>query len=275
MGFLSIDKSKCKKDDVCSMVCPGSLIKLQEDTGYPGMIPGGEKGCIRCGHCVAACPHEALNHSKAPVEDCQPIKPELIINEEQAVQFLRSRRSVRTYKSKPVEKEKIKRLIDAACYAPTGANAQKVEWLVLTDKSRLSEIAGLTVDYFRQDVMEKPQTHTLPKYVQSIIKSFDAGNDPILWNAPVLLVASVVKNIPTGMTDLCIALSYLDLLAPTVGLGTCWAGLLQHAIVSSPSLKRFLGVPAHHTHLFPMLLGYPKFKYYRLPGRKSPKIIFD
>ncbi|MEM3486375.1 MAG: nitroreductase family protein, partial [Candidatus Methanomethyliaceae archaeon] len=109
-----------------------SLIKLQEDTGYPGIIPGGDEVCNRCGHCVAVCPTGALKHSDIPVEDCPPIKPELIINDEQAVQFLRSRRSIRAYKDKPVEEGKIRRLIEITRYAPTGGNGQLVEWLVLT-----------------------------------------------------------------------------------------------------------------------------------------------
>lgn len=275
MGFLSVDESKCKKDGTCAMVCPGALIKLKEDTGYPGLIPGREKACIRCGHCVTVCPHGALNHSDLPIEDCPRIKPELIINEEQAAQFLRSRRSIRAYKNKPVEKKKIKRLIELARYAPTGGNAQKVEWLVLTDKSKLNKIAGLTVEYLRRKITEMPQIITLHPYLQTIVKAWEAGYDPILWNAPVLVVASVPEEASTGMVDLCIALSYLDLLAPTMRLGTCWAGLLQDAIISLSSLKELLGVPADHTHLFSMLLGYPKAKYYRLPERKPPKITFD
>ena len=60
MAFLIVDESKCKKDGICVAECPSGLIKLQEDTGYPGIIPGGDKVCIRCGHCVAVCPNGAL-----------------------------------------------------------------------------------------------------------------------------------------------------------------------------------------------------------------------
>jgi nitroreductase len=42
----------------------------------------------------------------------------------------------------------------------------------------------------------------------------------------VLVVASAPKEATNGMVDVTLALSYLDLLAPTMGLGTCWAGLL-------------------------------------------------
>ena len=274
MAFLIVDESKCKKDSICVAECPSGLIKLQEDTGYPRIIPGGDNVCNRCGHCVAVCPNGALILSEIPAEDCPPIKPELIINEEQAVQFLRSRRAIRAYKDKPVAKEKIRRLIEIARYAPTGGNGQLVEWLVITDKRKIHESASQTIEFFRRFVKENPRVLELNPYLSLIIEAWEAGYDSILWNAPVLVVASAPKEAPTGMADLCIALSYLGLLAPTMGLGTCWAGLLQQAIISSPPFREFLGVPAEHPHLFPMILGYPKARYYRLPGRKPPKITF-
>ena len=274
MAFLRIDKTKCKKDGICVRECPAAIIRLQEDTGYPGIIPGGNRACNRCGHCVAVCPHGALTHSAIPVEYCPSIKPELCINEEQAVQFMRSRRSIRDYQDKPVEKEKIKRLIEIARHAPTGGNGQLVEWLALADKTRLNKIASLAVDSIRRDIRANPQTLVLQPYLPMVVKAWEAGYDSMLRNAPVLVVASAPKKAPNGMVDLSLALSYLDLVAPTVGLGTCWAGLLQHALISSPSLRESLGVPDEHPYHYPMMLGYPKAKYYRLPGRKPPKITF-
>lgn len=274
MAFLIIDKSKCKKDGICAGECPGGLIKLQEDTGYPAIIPGGVRGCNLCGHCVAACPQGALAHSDIPAEDCPGIKPELSINEEQAVQFLRSRRSIRVYQDKPVEKEKITRLIETARYAPTGGNGQLIEWLVLTDKTRMHALAGRTVDSIRQAIEANPQVLIRQPYLPLVVKAWEAGIDSILRGAPALVVASAPKEAPDGLVDLSLALSYLDLVAPTMGLGTCWAGLLQHALLSAPSLKEFLGMPVEHPHFYPMMLGYPKAKYYQLPGRKPPKITF-
>ena len=275
MEFLKIDKTKCKKDGICARECPGFLISLQTDNGYPAIIPNGARACNRCGHCVAACRHGALIHSAIPIEDCPSIKSELSINEQQATQFLRSRRSIRDYKDRLVEKEKITKLIEIARYAPTGGNGQLVEWLVVTDKTRMKKISGLAVDHIRRDIRENPQTLELQPYLPQIVKAWDAGYDIILRSAPVLVVASAPREAPNGMVDLTIALSYLDLVAPTMNLGTCWAGLLQHALVSSPSLRAFLGLPPEYPYHYPMMLGYPKAKYYRLPGRKPPKIIFD
>lgn len=61
----------------------------------------------------------------------------------------------------------------------------------------------------------------------------------------------------------------------SIGLGTCWAGLLQGALLSLPSMKEIMGIPAGHLHHYPLMLGYPKLKSYsRLPERKPPKISF-
>jgi nitroreductase/NAD-dependent dihydropyrimidine dehydrogenase PreA subunit len=273
MGLIAIDEQKCKKDGICAGECPTQIIQLQEGDGYPDMVAGGENLCLICGHCVAVCPRGALSHKHVPLEDCPAIKKNLMLNEQQAVQFLRSRRSIRLYQDKPVEKQKIQRLIEIARYAPTGSNSQLVEWLVINDKSRINKIAGLTVDWFRRVLVEDPQAAGATSLLR-IVSAWKVGFDAVLRNAPALVVASASKEAFNGTVDLALALCYLDLVAPTLGLGTTWAGLLQRALLSSPSLKEALGVPAEHPHHYPMMLGYPKVKYYRLPERKPPRITY-
>ena len=273
MGLIAIDEQKCKKDGICAGECPRAIIQIQAGDGYPDMVAGGEDLCLLCGHCVAVCPHGALSHKHVPLEDCPPIKKKLMLNEQQAVQFLRSRRSIRVFQDKPVEKEKIHRLIEIARYAPTGSNSQLVEWLVVNNKSRINKIASLTVDWFRRILKENPQAVGVA-YLPRIVAAWDAGYDTVLRNAPALIVASAPEEAFNGMVDLTLALCYLDLVAPTLGLGTCWAGLLQRALLSSPSLKEVLGIPAQHPYHYPMMLGYPKVKYHRLPERKPPKITY-
>ena len=106
MGLLIVDENKCKKDGICARDCPTAIIKLKEKESFPEIVPGGEDFCLTCGHCIAVCPHGALRHSLIPLEECPAIDKALIINDEQAAQFLRSRRSIRFFKDKPVEKEK-------------------------------------------------------------------------------------------------------------------------------------------------------------------------
>jgi len=71
-----------------------------------------------------------------------------------------------------------------------------------------------------------------------------------------------------------IALAYLELAAPSFGLGACWAGYFNAAAASWPPLQKALTLPEDHISLGAMMVGYPKYNYHRLPPRKEPKIIW-
>jgi len=274
MGFLKIDESKCNKDGICASECPTAIIGLKDKNSFPAIIAGSEESCLICGHCVAVCPHGALSHTRVPIEACPPVEKDLVLNERQVVQFLRSRRSIRVFKDKAVEKEKIQHLIEVARYAPTGSNSQLVEWFVITGRDKLRALSGMAVEWLRDVVAGKTKRVALP-YMPAIIAAWDVGYDAILRDAPSLVVAYAPRAASNGMVDLTLALTYLDLAAPAMGLGTCWAGLLQGALLASPDLKQKLGLPAEYPYHYPMMLGYPKFKYHRLPERKTPKITWD
>ena len=273
MELLKIDRDKCKKDGICATECPMSIIQMDHEEGYPRLIPDTEEVCLRCGHCIAVCPHGALQHASIPMERCPSLQKDLAINREQAVQFLRSRRSVRIYKDQPVEKEKIQELIEIARYAPTAGNRQMINWQVITDNDKIHQLAKLTVEWMRFILEKGPEAARAP-YFPTIVTAWDKGMDRILRDAPALVVAHAPKEALNGMVDLTLALSYFELAAPTYGLGTCWAGLLQGALLSRPEIKELLGLPEKHPHHYPMMLGYAKPRYYRLPERKPPKIVW-
>jgi nitroreductase/NAD-dependent dihydropyrimidine dehydrogenase PreA subunit len=273
MGILMIDETKCRKDGICVKECPSHIIE-REDGGYPQIASWGENACTVCSHCVAVCPHGALSHAKVPIGECVVIDEKLSVNAEEAEQFLRSRRSIRLYEERPVEKEKIQKLIEIARYAPTAGNSQLVEWLVVTDKAIIKETARQTAEWVRKFLSDDPRIAAAAPYLPLIVKNWDLGYDSVLRDTPVMIVASAPKEALNGMVDLTLALSHVTLMAPTMGLGTCWAGLVQRALLSLPSLKEILGMPAAHPHHYPLMLGYTRAKYYRLPERKPPKITF-
>jgi len=270
MGLLIIDETRCTKDGLCVRECPMVIIKPKDGDGFPEMVPGGELLCNNCGHCVAICPDGALSHANVPIEKSPSIDKDLEISEGQAVQFLRSRRSIRFFKKQIVEKEKLQRLIEIARYAPTGGNLQLLEWIVFTDADRIKEIAGLTVGWMRKVMEKAPQT--VPPYFPLIVGAWDMGYNSVTWGAPALIIASAPKEATTGMMDVSLALSYLDLAAQKLGLGTCWAGLVEGALQGSAKVRESVGLPDGHPYHYPMMAGYPKRKYTRLPERKAPKI---
>ena len=169
-----------------------------------------------------------------------------------------------------MEKEKIQTLIELARYAPTASNAQPLQWLVLTDPEQLHTLAEKTVDWVRVVLEKTPEA--APPYMPLIVFAWDFGFDAVLCSAPALIVAAAPEEDFNGTVDLTLALSYLELAAPSLGLGTCWAGLLKRALVQSAELREFLGLTPELTHFYPMMLGYSQSKYHRLPQRKPPVI---
>lgn len=270
MSLLIINQEKCKQDGLCAADCPMGIIGF-DGHGYPGILPDSEAMCIRCGHCVAVCPHGALDHVDVPLAACTPIDKSLALSTVQTEQFLRSRRSVRQFKDKPVERATLQRLIETARYAPTASNSQLLEWIVINDRQRLHAIAGQVIDWIRASLQQDPKSMLMP-YFPVLVKAWENGVDSVLRSAPCLVVAMAPGPSPVRMVDLTLALSYLELAAPQYGLGTCWAGLLQGALLASPSLKQELAIPEDYSFHYPMMIGYAKVRYFRLPERLAPKI---
>jgi nitroreductase len=148
-----------------------------------------------------------------------------------------------------------------------------VEWTVFTDREKIRNLAGLAVDWMRSLLKKDPQPAYAP-YMPMIVAAWDAGKDVVLWKAPVLIVASAPRSDANGLVDVTLALSYLELAAVALGLGTCWAGLMQGALLSSSLIREAVGLPEGHAHHYPLMVGYPKPKYFRLPERRTPKIHF-
>ena len=272
MGLITIDENKCKKDGFCASECSAGLINFSENS-LPTMLTSEEARCMCCGHCVAVCPHDALRHARITEAGSPVIQPSLVIDAARAEQFLRSRRSVRRYQAKPVEKEKIQRLIEVARNAPTAGNGQPVEWIVIRDRERLKKIGSLTIDWIRE-LMKNPQAVAAAPYLPAAVAAWDAGHDSVLRGAPSLVTAIAPSYAKLGLVDLTLALSYLDVFAQTLGLGTCWAGLVAGAMENSAAVREAGGVPDNYTHFYPIMLGYPAVRFYRTPQRKTPKITF-
>ena len=161
------------------MDCPVGIIQLnKEGDGFPVVAVESEAFCMKCGHCVAVCPHGALDNSRVPQDACPEIGKELTVGTEQAIQFLRSRRSIRHYKNRPVEKGTIESLIKVARYAPTAGNSQLVQWTVFTDPAQLKTIAEQTVDCLRNIMATQPK-ETYPAYFPMILADWDMGFDAL------------------------------------------------------------------------------------------------
>lgn len=271
--IFHLNKSKCSGDGLCINICPMGLLEFEKGTTYPSIGKEKEKACIKCGHCVSVCPHLAISIDGIDLENCLPIKESNKIDFEKVEQLLRGRRSIRQYKDKKVEKEKVTKLLDLASTAPTAGNSQQVSWMVIDSKEDIHKLSSMTIDMFR-DMIAKGHPMSKAYSLSGIINIFDSGYDVVLRDAPCLVIAHAPKSYPVATVDCSIALTYLDVAAPSLELGTCWAGFLMIAIPQWEPLRKFLNLPEENACYGAMMLGYPKYKYQRMPARNKAKVIW-
>ncbi|MFW6414997.1 MAG: nitroreductase family protein [Thermodesulfobacteriota bacterium] len=271
MALFRIDPQKCNQDGICAQVCPVKIIEPPTGIQVPSPVEEAGKHCIQCGHCVAACPTAAFSHSKMDPEDCPPIREDWQLSPEQTEHFLRSRRSIRNYQQKAVEREKLEKAVHIASYAPSGHNRQPVKWQVIYNKEDVQRISEIVLQWMRYLLQEQPD-FARNLHMDRVVEGWEAGLDPITRDAPHLILNHAEKSDPTAQAACTIALSYLELAAPSLGLGACWAGFVNAAALFWPPMQEELDLPQDDVLYGAMLMGYPKFKYKRLPLRNKPNI---
>ena len=257
MNLITVNEEKCIKCEICIKECPTYVLKMGEK-GPEEIV---ESSCIACGHCVAICPNAAIDNKKTPLAKQIELKDFPKLTKQQAEYFLRSRRSIRHYKAESVSIEKLTKLIDIARLAPTASNSQGISFVVVENRQLLEQALEITIQ-----IIENSPLRSL---IEEAIKSYrEDGYDSIFRGAPNLIIVTSDKNFPNGRDNAVSCLTYLELYAPSLGLGSCWAGIFEHciAIENSPLLKLF-NIPQDKKVVGAVMVGYPKYSYKRLVDR--------
>ncbi len=139
------------------------------------------------------------------------------------------RKSVRFYKDIIVEREKIRKVLDAARLSPSAENRQEWKFIIVTDTQTKAKLAGATL------------------------------GQPFLAQTPVIIVACATETdhiMACGHSaytmDVAIACAYMTLQATELGLGTCLVSAF-----SEYEVKSILKIPGHYRVVSMMPMGYP------------------
>ena len=268
--FLRIDTVKCKRDNICVAECPMKIILASTDGAVPSMRMGGEDICIECGHCVSVCPWDALELEPITRAMCEEIADhgkEQGFTTEQAVQFLKTRRSIRTFRSRPVPTETLQAILDVLSFAPSAKNATHVSWVLVENKEKVNKLVELCIEWMIEIREKRPED--AKKYgVAGIIAAWKRNKvDLILHSAPHVLIAYTLGDSLWNKTDASIALEYAELAAHAYGVGSCFAGFFTRAFMMSEKIRDFCSIPedaeVHGAHM----LGYPVYRYRMIPYR--------
>lgn len=146
-------------------------------------------------------------------------------------QAMLKRRSIRKYKDKPVEKEKVMKLLAAAMAAPSGHNLRPWSFVVIDDRDVLDELSE--VHKYAKMLKEAPLC------IAVCGNSYSEGKYQTLWDQDC---SAATENILIQATEL--------------GLGSVWLGIYP-AESSTTRVKRILKLPDMITPFALIPIGYP------------------
>ena len=137
--IVRINQDLCKACGICGHVCPRHIpVTTKNDNKKITMISSERIGlCMECGHCVSVCPNNAIQVEGLKSEEFAPFK-ELDIDDNQLLSLMEQRRSVRRYKDKPVPREIINRIIDAAHRSPAGTGSRSTGVIIIDNPKTIS-----------------------------------------------------------------------------------------------------------------------------------------
>ena len=162
-----------------------------------------------------------------------------------------SRQSDRAYEKRPVEREKLERILQAACLAPSACNAQPWKFVVVDDPELSVKVgratAGLGMNKFAKDA---------PVHILLVEESMNITS----------FLGAKIKDKYFPLIDIGIAAAHITLAAESEGLGSCILGWFDEK-----EIKKLTGIPAGKRLLLDITIGYaakPKRKKSRKPMEK-------
>ncbi|RLE94330.1 MAG: nitroreductase [Thermoprotei archaeon] len=156
-------------------------------------------------------------------------------------EVIKARRSIRRYEPKPIPREDLEKIFEAARLAPSAKNLQPWRFVVITDPEKKKELAKA------------------------------CWNQMFIADAAVIVVALSDPNLSPRWhdKDTMIAIEHMVLVAADLGYGTCWIGAFDENEV-----KKIVKAPKNLKVVAVLPIGYPAESPPQRPRKKLEEIFF-
>lgn len=286
-----IEEELCTKCGLCTQECGHH----SEGAGQL-RVDLNNMDCSHCYHCYTVCPNHAIRFSDNRVgeQDAQRSGGNIqAVRQEDLLDFLAFRRSIRRFQEEPVDDAIVTKLIDGARCIPSGGNAHSYEFIVLKGDSsvkadlenelgRIYEKRSMLLNNVILRNAAKPFVDVLTRgflrdkeyrvRIKALVERVHSNEDIFFRHAPIIIVIHSAAVIPTPKEDCILAGYNITMLAQAMGLGSCFVTLAQNAINSSRQCKRLLGLSDNDSIYAVLILGYPAVKHLRNAPKKEKEI---
>lgn len=185
------------------------------------------------------------------------------------LELVKARRSIRGFKPDPIPDDYVDKIIEAARFAPSGANSQPWEFIVIKDQATKDGIATLVReqgDYSRKVEMTRAEELRMggpaapvrePAYKDAPVFILVCG-DPRTKDAYPLLT-TLTRGDSHFASSLASAFLCMTLAATSLGLGSQWLSATGSPYVK-PLLQELLDIPEKMDIYDMLVVGYPSYQ---------------
>lgn len=192
------------------------------------------------------------------------------------------RRSVRAFKKDPLPDSLIKRVLEAGRFAPSAGNVQPWKYVVINDPQIIEQMERDTVKHTRFLMFFLDYTRSLLRRIFlapliklgirivpnqlhhvpfTLMQQIAAGKAPVYHGAPAMIIVMTDKRgVGTPSLETGICGQNMVLTAHSLGLGTCWVGMIK-ILIKMRKWRRFLRIKYPYKVTDCIMLGYPKMRF--------------